>query len=248
MAISQTFTVLKYQIADELGNRTDLLAPLSGSSLTLSPIENAIASAIAKWEREPFYFNEKYNSATPFFTTVAGQEFYTESDSTAIVTSPAIYSLHVLIAANRYPMEKRTWQELEDISMNPAAREQPSDWAYLARTIRLYPIPDRAYPIRASRLRIVTNEFILDESLLDGPDVLAPADASAWTIEGYDLIRCEAKLILATEVLNDDDLARRMKIAIYGDPSLPQDRGYLYALKAETTRRVASGRVRATSF
>ncbi len=248
MAISSTFTNLANQIADELGNRTDLLSPLSDSNLSLSPIENAIASSIAKWEREPFYFNEIYNGSTPFFTTVAGQELYTETDSSAIASSPYIYSLHALISANRYPLTKQTWQDIEDWSVNPAARGQPSDWAYLARTIRLYPIPDRAYPIRASRLRIVSNEFILDQSLLDGPDVLAPSDGNAWTQDGYDLIRSEAKLILAEEVLHDDALAQRMRRAIYGDPSLPYERGYLWALKAATTRRVATGRVRATSF
>ena len=250
MAISTTFDLLEKQIADELGNRTDLLTPLSDSGLTLSPIENAIASAIAKWEREPFYFNEIYNSSTPFFTTVANQELYTETDSSAIASSPDIYNLHALISGTRSRMTKRTWQYLEDISSNPAGRGPPSHWAYLARSIRLYPIPDRAYPIRASRLRIALNsdEFILDESLLDGPDVLAPSDTSVWTQDGFDLIRSEAKLILAEEVLHDDALAQRMRNAIYGDPLRPYERGYLWALKAATTRRVATNRVRATSF
>lgn len=235
MAISATYIVLQNQIADELGNRTDLLSPLSDSSLTLSPIKNAIASAISKWEREPFYFNEIYNSATPLFTTVSGQEFYTTTDSTLIATSPYLYSLHALISSNRWPLEKATWQELEDKSLNPAGTGQPTDWAYLAKTIRLYPIPNGAYPIRASRLQIIA-------------DLSADSDTNVWTSDAYDLIRSEAKLILAQEVLHDDDIVRRMKIAIYGDPSLPADRGYLYALKAETMRRAASGRVKATDF
>lgn len=235
MAISATYILLQSAIADELGNRTDLLSPLSDSGLTLSPIKNAIQSAIAKWEREPFYFNEVYNSATPLFTTVSAQELYTTADGAGIATAPYLYDLHALINANRWPMTKRTWQWIEDASVNPAARGQPTDWAYLAQTIRLYPIPNGAYPIRASRLQILTA-------------LSADADTNVWTSEAYDLIRSEAKLIMAQEVLHDDDLARRMKIAIYGDPSLPGDRGYLYSLKAETTRRAATGRVKATAF
>jgi hypothetical protein len=235
MAISTTYILLQRAIADELGNRTDLLAALSDSSLTLSPIQNAIQSAIAKWERESFYFNEIYNSATPLFTTVAAQELYTTADNAGIATAPDIYSLHALINSNRWPLIKRTWEWMEDAAVNPAARGQPSDWAYMAKTIRLYPIPDGAYPIRASRLQVLTA-------------LSADADANVWTQDGYDLIRCEAKLMLAQEVLHDEDMARRMKIAIYGDPAVPSDRGYLGVLKAETTRRAATRRVKATVF
>jgi hypothetical protein len=248
MPVSVTYLVLQQTIADELGNRTDLLEPLSDSGLVLSPIENAIQSAIAKWEREQFFFNEIYDSATPLFTTVANQELYTSVDNSRIASSPYIYSLHALINSNRWPLTKRTWDWMEEIATNPAERGQPTDWAYLGQTIRLHPIPNGAYPIRSSRLDILPHVFILDESLLDGTEVLAPGETGVWSSYAYDLIRTEAKLILAQEVLHDDDLARRMKIAIYGDPALPSDRGYLYSLKAETTRRVSTRRVRATHF
>jgi hypothetical protein len=235
MPISATYRALELTIADELGNRVDLLEPLTDSGVPLGPIKNAIQSAIAKWEREPFYFNEVYNSATPLFTTVAAQELYTTADAAGIATAPYIYNLHALISSTRRDMTKRTWQELEDWSSNPAARGQPSDWAYMAKTIRLYPIPDGAYPIRASRVQILAT--------LTGND-----ETNVWTSDAFDLIRSEAKLILAQELLHDDEMARRMKIAIYGDPALPQERGYLAALKAETTRRAATGRVKATAF
>lgn len=233
MAVSGTYFSMQKQIIDELGDRSDLLASMFAS--LASPVKGAIQSAIAKWEREPFYFNEVYNNSTPLFTTVSAQEFYTTTDSSLIATAPYLYNLHALISANRWPLTKRTWQDLEDESINPAARGQPTDWAYLAQTIRLYPIPNGAYPVRASRLQVITA-------------LSADTDANAWTQDGYDLIRCEAQMILGQEFLHDDDLVRRMKVAIYGDPSLPSDRGYLYALKAETTRRAASGRVRSTEF
>lgn len=234
MPISATYIILQNQIADELGGRTDLLTVLSGSGLTLSPIKNAIQTSIAKWEREPFYFNEVYNSATPLFTTVSGQELYTTSDAAGIATGSYITDLHALISANRWKLTKRPWEELEVLSGNPAARGQPSDWSYFAQTIRLYPIPDGAYPIRASRLQRLAA-------------LSADGDSNVWTQDGFDLIRSEAKRFLAVEMLYDVALATAMEFAIYGNPANPRDRGYLGVLKAESTRRARS-RIRPTSF
>lgn len=236
MAISADYVTLCKQIADELGDRQDLLTPLADSNLSLSPIKNAIQSAIAKWEREPFYFNSVYDTpATPFFTTVAGQEFYTVDDASEIATSPDLLKLHVLINANRYPLEPRTWQYLEDTSVNPAVTGFPFDYAYFAEQLRFYPIPDGAYPITRSGTKRLS--ALVEDS-----------DANAWTQDAYDLIRSEAKLILALETLHDDAMAARTRVAIYGDPSEPRSRGYLAALKGETTRRQARGRIRPTYF
>src|SRR5712672_1259731 len=111
---------LQKQIADELGDRQDLMTPLSDSGVPLSPIQNAIQSAIAKWEREPFYFNEAYT--VPLFTTVIGQELYTVNDAVTIENSPDIVKLHILISGNRFHLERRSWAYIEDISMNPNNR------------------------------------------------------------------------------------------------------------------------------
>lgn len=234
MAISADYITLQRAIADELGNRTDLLSPLSDSNLSLSPIQNAIQSAVSKWEREPFYFLETYDHDTPLFTTVAGREFYTAADDPDIATSPYITTLHVLLSAIRCPITKRSWQYIEDQSTNPAARGQPYDWAYFAQQIRLYPIPDGAYPIRATRTARIT-------------ELSADGDTNVWTTAAYDLIRSEAKLILARDTLHDPQLASECEVAIYGNPMNPQDRGFLSVLKAETARRGRS-RVRPTQF
>ena len=232
MAISTSYGFLQNQIADELGNRIDLMTPLVSGGLTLSPIKNAIQSAIAKWEREPFYFNEVYTQ--PLFTTVSAQEFYTTSDAAAIATTPDIYVLHALISSNRYPLTKQSWEYLEEVSANPSARGQPTDWAYFAKQIRLYPIPNGAYPIRATRIQVLT-------ALSDSND------ANVWTQDGFDLIKSEAKLILAREVLHDPEIEAAMERAIYGNPLNPRERGYLAALKAETMRRARS-KIKPTSF
>ena len=227
MAISATYIQLQTRIADEIGDRSDLLAPLLSTSVN-SPIKRAIQSAIAKWEREPFYFNEVYNSATPFLTTVAGQELYTVSDAAAIASAPYIMSMHALIGGNRNSLTHRDWQYIDDVSSSPTSRGQPTDWAYFGQQIRFYPIPDAAYPIRASRLQRLTA-------------LAADSDANVWTQDAFDLIRCEAIAGLARGLLKDPALAAQAETQIYGP------HGYLYALKAESSRRARS-RITPTQF
>jgi hypothetical protein len=241
MGISQNYIGLQNQIADELGDRQDLLAPLSDSQVASSPIQNAIQGAIAKWEREIFYFNDLNDAAGGGgFSTANGQEFY------GAATAPVAYALianiasfdtvHVLVSGNRYRIIKRTWAYLEEISVNPNVVGQPVEYAYFANQMRFYPIPDNAYPITTTGTQRLSA-------------LAKPTDANAWTQDAFDLIRSQAKLIIAEEVIFDDDLAARMKIAIHGgDPMQPTKRGYLYDLKAETSRRQSSGKLRPTYF
>lgn len=240
MTISATYIQMQQQIADELGDRQDLLAPLADSGLTLSPIQNAIQSAVSKWEREPFYFLESYQT---LFTTngnipvgLSGQEFYTSADGAAIATAPNIVKLRVLVNDNRYTLTKRTWSYLEDISVNPnVTSSYPSDWSYFGEQIRLYPIPSQAIPVQGSYDQRLTN-------------LVNNSDSNVWTQDAFDLIRSEAKLILAREVLHDADIAAESMMAIYGSPQNPKERGYLRALKAENTRRTSARRTRPTYF
>lgn len=231
MALSKTYIELQTHIADDLGDRSDLLQSLLSTN-TNSPIKRAVQSAIAKWERTPFYFNESYDTA--FFTTVAGQETYTSSDTTKISTLADITQLHITIGGTRQRLIRRNWQEIDEISDNPSARGQPTDYAYAAEQIRLYSIPDGAYVIAA----LYTKRFTA---------LSADSDTNVWTQDAYDLIRCEAQLTMALGILKDPELAQRMKVAIYGDPMHPRDRGYLGALKAEGSRR-GRGRIRVSQF
>lgn len=228
MALSYTYLQMQTQIIDELGDRADLLAPLLTAAAASSPIKRAIQSAIAKWERERFYFNEVYNSATPLFTTVAGQELYTSSDAAGIATAPDIDELRALISGTRVVLTRRSWGELESASSNPSARGQPSEWAYFGQQLRLYPIPDTAYAIAASRVQRLAA-------------LSADSDTNVWTTDGYDLIRCEAIVHLARGILKDPALAAQAEAQIHSP------RGYLYQLKAETARRAKSG-IKPSSF
>lgn len=237
MTASYNYITLQRQIADELGDRTDLLNPLADSNLTLSPIQTAIQAAINRWEREPFYFNDVYDEDG--FSTAAGQEWYGAS------TAPVAYALiaqmaylkciHVKVNGQRYTFEVRTPEYVDRTSVNPSTSAVPIDVAYFAEQLRIYPIPDGAYP--------VTLQGTKRQSAL-----VLNGDANVWTQDAYDLIRCEAKKILAGETLYDDALAARMDLAIYGDPRNPRVRSYLKDLKAEGTRRKARARITPSYF
>lgn len=242
MSIDSNYITMQRQIADELGDNQQLLEPLADSVLALSPIKNAILQAIAKWERESFYFTEVVQITNgSAWQTSSGQEVYSDSSSPEAWSSPLlsaiaeIKKMWILISGNRYEITPRTYQYIVDESVNPDVTGQPVDYAYAAQKVRLYPIPNDTYPI--GFLGIKRPGTLVNDT-----------DSNAWTTDAYDLIRSEAKMQLARDVLNDTDAYQSAMRAIYGDPSLPSDRGFLYALKAEGTRRRAKGKIIPSHF
>lgn len=233
-----TYGDMQQRIADELGSRTDLLQVTSGLSTALPPILAAIQTAIAKWAATKFYFNEIREAN--IFNTAQGQEFYgddTTPISNALIATMAHFDkVTVEVTGNRYTLNPRTYQYLEDISVNPIVYGQPVDYAYYGEQLRLYPIPDGSYPITLSGIYNLT------------PLVLT-TDSNAWTNDAEALIRCTAKEDIYTNVLRNPDMADKMSVQIYGDLRFPGKPGYLYDLKAQGTRRIAqSGRIRPTYF
>jgi hypothetical protein len=114
MAVSTTYGTMQATIAYELGDRSDLT----------TQIQSAIQTAIAKWERSHFYFNE-VNDVNGF-STVVGQEFYTASDYALIGSMAHIDKIHAFVSNNRYTITPRTWQYIEDMSVNPTVQAPPT--------------------------------------------------------------------------------------------------------------------------
>jgi len=214
MSISGTYGGIQSQIADEIGERTDLT----------SQIQNAIQSAISKYERQKFYFNQYYSNAA--FNTVLGKEFYTSTDWVYMANLVNIQKIWVTVSSNRYTLEPRTWQYIADTSVNPQVTGWPIDYAYANEQMRFYMIPNGAYPIGVlATIRLTP--------------LVNPADTNAWMQDGYDLIRCEAKRYLFTNVIMDASQAAIMQNEV---------NGYLSDIRQETTRRMATPKIRATYF
>lgn len=225
MSVASTYGQMQSTIAFELGGRSDLT----------TQIQNAIQTAIAKWERKRFYFNE-YNGIN-VFNTVAAQEYYTTADFAAIATIAHIDKIWALVGNNRYYFMPRSMQYLDEVSVNPnvAAPSVGCDYAYYAETLRFYPIPDGAYPISIQGTKRFTA-------------LSSSGDSNVWTNDAEALIRTEAKLDIYMNILKDFDQAKAMEMQIYGDSSEPSSVGYLNALAGETFTRIAVPAIRGTYF
>lgn len=209
-----TYGDMQSRIANELLGRSDLV----------TEIQNAIQDAIKDYERQRFWFNEL--NGVDLFNTVAGQEFYTSIDSAYIASIAELDVVRILVYQNRYPLNRRDWQFMERVSISTTSRGLPVDFAYYAESIRLYPIPDRAYPISlfgTQRLATLADD----------------GDSNAWTNEAERLIRNAAKRIIQTEVLYDPENAALAERA---------EAQALASLNAETQRRLGTGRIRPTTF
>ena len=200
-----------------------------------SDVQNAIQDAIAQYERESFWFNDIRFYGGPGslsnLTTVPGKEFYSGADLPALALAPHIRKIMVLAFANRYPLDERTPQWIDDQSISPTWQGLPTDWAWQANALRLYPIPDGIYPL-----------------ILDGttrfPNLVAPGDFNCWTNEAEWLIRCEAKRLLFQHITRDVAQAQAMEMEIFGNMQTGRQ-GALSQLRRETMRRAGgTGRVR----
>ena len=209
-----TYGDLQTRIADEL-DRSDLT----------SQIQKSILTAVAYYERQPFWFTE--SSFT--FSTVAGQELYGSSDAAAIATAPTIERLNGNFFGLRTPMIKHPWEYIDNISTLTTSRATPRDWAYRAYQIRVYPIPDRAYTITAYYTPRLTT-------------VSSNSDSNAWTNDAEALIRSRAKIDLIANVIRGPDMVEELTVL------RAQEQEELNALRMETTRRKATGMIQPTQF
>lgn len=213
-----TLAVLKARIADDLA-RSDLT----------TNIASAIEDAIEHYKSTRFYFNEvaSTGSSAVTFSTVAAQSLYTSSDSASIPLFFEIDDVFVTVGGMRRDLVRCDASELEELIDSSASSGQPSDWAWINQSIRLYPIPDIAYTI----------------TMLGAIKKAAPATdgetGNVWMTEAFELLRSHAKLLLAVHVISDTGLAQLMADAAQGAKS---------RLEAETSKKRALGRIKPTVF
>lgn len=173
-----TYLDMRTRIADEL-NRTDLTAQIS----------KAVLSAIAKHERQRFYFNQK----TATFATVADQEYYAAAAHADIPTLVTIMAATVTNSGVKSPLRVVPFDAIDD-EQDGSIKGAPTVLAYFAQQVRLYPIPDAAYTVTmAYHYRLTT--------------LSADADTNAWTNDAEELIRRAAKRIIHTDIERDLEAA-----------------------------------------
>lgn len=183
-------------------------------------IANAINDAIKFYGRERFWFNQSRNIT---FITVDGQQAYGAPDQVLI---PSLIKIDdIFFSDEKYPLDRYSATDFEMLTGGGTANGRPCAYTYTDNQIFLYPTPNAAYTLRLyAHYRL---------------PVLADGDANAWTDDAEELIRTHAKQILYLDSLEDDQGAARMGVKI---PEM------LSVLRAETSARMGTGRIRPTQF
>lgn len=159
-------------------------------AILTTQVQRAIQDAIGTYERNRFYFNQKIAT----FSTKANQEFYGAADFADIPLLIEIDSLILSIQGSKSPLRADDYWQM-DATQNGGTYGPPRSYAYYAEQIRLYPIPDAAYPL------IMSYHCRL-------PVLAAPTDTNAWMTDGERLIRQTAKAMLALDVLQEPNIAQ----------------------------------------
>lgn len=188
-------------------------------------ILKAVQGAQRDCERFTFYFNETRDKT---FSTVASQQTYTSVDLADIPTLIHIQSAYFRdTGGNVIEMGRMTPEDMEVLSDNTAATGQPISFTYFNQQLKLYPIPNAVYTIR-----LQLGPYRLST-------LLNPGDGNAWLTEAYDLMKARAKYRLYKNTLKDVGLAGE---------ALNDWNDQFALLKAETSKRIGTGYIRATEF
>src|SRR5262252_6592341 len=114
---------------------------IQDSTLT-TQVQRAIQDAIALYEPTRFYFNQTIAS----FSTVANQEYYGAADLADIPLTIEINSLLGTIGGSKFPLQAEDFRQMDRVQ-NGLWLGPPRTFAYYNQQIRLFPIPDQAYPL-----------------------------------------------------------------------------------------------------
>lgn len=203
--------------------KAEIADDLARSDLT-DAIAAAITAAIKHFQTKRFYFNESRDLT---FSTVIGQSRYATVDDADI---PKFITLDGVFAdingQNRQlcPMGVQSFEVLND---NSASTGEPYSYCYYNVGFGLYPIPGAVYTIRP-----------IGHVLVDGPASDAEAD-NVWMTEAYQLIRRRAAADVLLTKARDYEFAQVMAMA--ADTEFAR-------LEADTSKRIATGQIKATSF
>ncbi|MDR3469831.1 MAG: hypothetical protein P4M07_28205 [Xanthobacteraceae bacterium] len=200
-----------------------IASDLTRSDLT-SQIANAVSDAIDFYQRGRFWFNV---TRLQTFSTVAGQQAYGASDLSIIPNIIRVDALFILQSGTTttYPLDRFEPADFEVIAITMGGGK-PTAFTCVDQQILLWPVPNAVYTMR------LHCHYKL-------PALVNPTDSNAWVTDAEELIRCHAKLLLYTDVLDDEEGMQRMQAKI---PLLVD------ALKYETSARRSSGQIQGTEF
>lgn len=208
--------------ADMLDEISDEIDDTTGEYA--AQIQKSIFNAIRFCEREPYYFNESLNES---FKTAAGKWVYDGRDNPNIATAAGIAALYFKDHSSVFELKKVSPDRIEILQRINSSRGRPIIYTYFEQALRLYPTPAEEYTINMR----------LEPMRLD--KIKTPDEPNKWFYEAYDLIRSRAKYEIYKNFIKDQNAAQ----IAYSDWKEADT-----ALKAETSRRNGTGRIRGTYF
>ena len=137
-------------------------------------LDGAIARAVEHHADELFWFNR----ASAAGATAAGS---------ATVALPAGMRLVLALACAGQPLRQAALETIEAL----AGSGRPALWAAQGSAVRLWPVPDAAYPLSFSGIAEV-----------GVPDNIT-ISSNQWTNEGSDLIAARTRMLLCRDSLRD---------------------------------------------
>lgn len=203
--------------------KADIASDFARGDLT-TEIAAAITRAIEYFQPTRFWFNETRDLT---FNTVIGQARYTSADDADI---PGIITLDATFITVGGQNRELDWVYPDDYELavdSSASTGEPYCYTRLNETIGLYPLPDAVYTIRLQCHYVV-----------DAPTSDADA-ANLWIVNAYQLIRSRAAWEIASKKVRDYDFARLMA----GEVDYELNR-----LNGQTSKRLGTGQIQATSF
>lgn len=161
-------------------------------------IDNCIDDAIAFYQPKRFFFNE---SAGVTLSTVAAQQTYTFSTPTTVgsITTEfyEIDRVYVTQSSTTYDLDVQNYNDILSWTDSATPTGRPTDFAYAARKLIVYPIPDAIYTVT------LTGHIKVAKPASDGE-----AD-NPWMTEAFELVRSAAKRFFGAHIISDDGLAAR---------------------------------------
>lgn len=179
-------------------------------------LDTVIADSIEYYAAERWYWNETRVTST----TTASVEYTNRPTGARIIDAPFL-----IIGGVRYDLTKRSIEWIEGMYSSPTV-SQPTDYAEYGDTVRWWPAPNSTYTIAW-----------LDISDVTALDYSNDASSNAWTTKAAPLISARARLFLFSDYFRDDlGFARATN----------SEKVWYDRLKAETNRRLGTGRLRAS--
>lgn len=195
--------------------KTRVLESLPAGSVSVRQIGQHVDDAIARYDRERFFFN--IGSAVS--ATVTGQ---------AAVAAPARLKAEDLVQIQQggsvYPLVKLTRDGPDERRLASPTTGQPQAYAWGGgETLELWPTPNAVFSLVAT-------------GVYAQPPLANDAASNAWTTEGGELIAACARKTLFRDVLSDGGRALA---------ALQAEEEALLSLRSQTVRRLNTGVMRA---